>query len=143
MSFHRKTVEFGGMAHATAHSVPSTRCRTGSSFPPVRSSPSQASRRSTKRTHQRYSPGFTLIPQDGPDAWLCVLATCGVNGIEIVYTAGFGPAANNVPADLRIAISQIASHWYENREIMTFDIAARDVPQSAERIIKSRKVLKV
>jgi len=71
------------------------------------------------------------------------VATRGVNGIEIVYTAGFGPAANNVPADLRIAISQIASHWYENREIMTFDIAARDVPQSAERIIKSRKVLKV
>ena len=71
------------------------------------------------------------------------VATRGVNGIEIVYTAGFGPAANNVPADLRIAISQIASHWYENRELMTFEVSARDVPQSAERIIKARKIIKI
>ena len=37
-------------------------------------------------------------------------------GIEIVYVAGYGNAATDVPAALRQAILQLASHWYENRE---------------------------
>ena len=38
------------------------------------------------------------------------------NGIEIRYRAGYGDAATDVPAALRIAIKQLAAHWYENRE---------------------------
>lgn len=38
------------------------------------------------------------------------------NGIEIVYVAGYGDAATDVPAPLRMAIKQLAAHWYENRE---------------------------
>jgi hypothetical protein len=69
--------------------------------------------------------------------------TRGVNGIEIIYVAGFGPAAANVPADIRIAISQIASHWFENRELMTFEVSARDVPVSAQRVIDQRRVIRI
>ncbi len=65
------------------------------------------------------------------------------NGIEITYVAGFGPAAANVPTDLRLCISQIASHWFENRELMTFDTAARDVPTGAQRIINQRRNLRL
>ena len=37
-------------------------------------------------------------------------------GIEIVYTAGYGTAATDVPGALKQAILQLATHWYENRE---------------------------
>ncbi len=37
------------------------------------------------------------------------------NGIEIVARHGFGPAADDVPADLREAVLQVACHFYETR----------------------------
>jgi uncharacterized phiE125 gp8 family phage protein len=37
-------------------------------------------------------------------------------GIEIVFAAGFGPAATDVPAPLRQAILLLVAHWFENRE---------------------------
>jgi uncharacterized phiE125 gp8 family phage protein len=37
-------------------------------------------------------------------------------GVEIQFTAGFGPAAGDVPAPLRQAILLLTAHWYENRE---------------------------
>jgi uncharacterized phiE125 gp8 family phage protein len=37
-------------------------------------------------------------------------------GIEITFTAGFGPAATDVPAPLRQAILLLVAHWFENRE---------------------------
>ena len=40
------------------------------------------------------------------------------NGIEIVYVAGYGDEATDVPGALRIAIRQLAAHWYENRELV-------------------------
>lgn len=71
------------------------------------------------------------------------IPTRGTAGVVIVYKAGFGAAAANVPADLRIAVQQIASHWYENREILTFETSARDVPTGAAQILKRRKVRKI
>lgn len=38
-----------------------------------------------------------------------------VNGIEIDFTAGYG-TATDVPGPLKLAIKQLAAHWYENRE---------------------------
>lgn len=38
------------------------------------------------------------------------------NGIEIEYVAGYGDNATDVPGALRIAVKQLAAHWYENRE---------------------------
>ena len=49
-------------------------------------------------------------------AWPVV--TRNTNGIEIVYTAGYGPLATDVPSPLRTAIKQLATHWYENREVV-------------------------
>lgn len=39
-----------------------------------------------------------------------------INGIEVVYTVGYGPAATDVPSPLRTAVKQLVTHWYENRE---------------------------
>lgn len=68
------------------------------------------------------------------------VATRGVAGVEIVYVAGFGASGANVPADLRIAVMQIASHWFENRELMTFEVSTRDVPMTALQILKRHKI---
>lgn len=40
------------------------------------------------------------------------------NGIEIVYVAGYGSNATDVPGALRMAVRQLAAHWYENREFV-------------------------
>lgn len=37
------------------------------------------------------------------------------NGIEIVFAAGFGPVAADVPAELRQAILDLVAHWYAQR----------------------------
>lgn len=37
------------------------------------------------------------------------------NGMMIEYTAGYGAAASDVPEALRLAIKQLATHWYEHR----------------------------
>jgi uncharacterized phiE125 gp8 family phage protein len=37
------------------------------------------------------------------------------NGVEIAFTAGYGPAAADVPAPLRHAILLLVAHWYEHR----------------------------
>lgn len=38
------------------------------------------------------------------------------NGIKIVYVAGYGDLATDVPGALRTAIKLLVTHWYENRE---------------------------
>jgi uncharacterized phiE125 gp8 family phage protein len=37
------------------------------------------------------------------------------NGIEVAFTAGYGPAAADVPAPIRQAILLLVAHWYEYR----------------------------
>lgn len=39
-----------------------------------------------------------------------------LNGIEIEFVAGFGPAPGDVPDALRQAIRLLAAHWFEHRE---------------------------
>ncbi len=38
-----------------------------------------------------------------------------LNGVEIDYVAGYGSAADDVPEAIRLAIKQLATHWYEHR----------------------------
>lgn len=36
-------------------------------------------------------------------------------GIEVIVTAGYGPAAEDVPEPLRQAVRLLAAHWFEHR----------------------------
>jgi uncharacterized phiE125 gp8 family phage protein len=36
--------------------------------------------------------------------------------VKVVYVAGFGDAATDIPSPLRTATKMLAAHWYENRE---------------------------
>ena len=46
-------------------------------------------------------------------------------GIEVDFTAGFGPAGADVPAPLRQAMLMLAAHWFEHRSA----VAVGDVPE--------------
>lgn len=41
--------------------------------------------------------------------------TLSANAIEIVYTSGFGASGSDVPADLRMAVLQMAAYMFEHR----------------------------
>lgn len=47
------------------------------------------------------------------------------NGVEIVFTAGYGTAATDVPQPLRHAMLLLAAHWYEHRELVEVGEPAR------------------
>lgn len=51
-----------------------------------------------------------------------------VNGIQIDYVAGYESAAF-VPTPIKLAIKQLAAHFYENREAVT-EITLSNAPQS-------------
>ena len=42
-----------------------------------------------------------------------------VTGAEVDAEIGYGPAAGDVPADLRQAVLQLVAHWFERREPVT------------------------
>lgn len=52
------------------------------------------------------------------------------NAIEIIYVAGYGASAANVPDDIKQAILMAIGHWYNQREeISTFEIF--NIPQAS------------
>jgi len=57
-----------------------------------------------------------------------------VNGIEVLFTAGFGPAADDVPQPLRQAVLLLAAHWYETREPVSPD-GAGVIPLTVEALV--------
>jgi uncharacterized phiE125 gp8 family phage protein len=56
-----------------------------------------------------------------------------INGVEIIYTAGYGAAAA-VPAIYKQAIVLVAAHYYENREsvVVQQGVGMIQVPQAVE-----------
>jgi uncharacterized phiE125 gp8 family phage protein len=51
------------------------------------------------------------------------------NGLEIVFTAGYGDAAADVPAPIRHALLLLVAHWYEHRA--PFECSGRIAPVPA------------
>ncbi|MFV0296909.1 MAG: head-tail connector protein, partial [Hyphomicrobiaceae bacterium] len=51
-----------------------------------------------------------------------------VNGIEIAFTAGYGGAADDVPAPIRHALLLLVAHWYENRKPVEIGSNATAIP---------------
>lgn len=58
-----------------------------------------------------------------------------VNGIEVAFTAGFGPAPDDVPATIRHALLLLVSHWYENREPVEIGVAINAVPAMVSELL--------
>lgn len=70
-----------------------------------------------------------------------VPAGAAFNGIEVDFTAGYGPGAEDVPAPLRQAAMQLVTHWYEMREPVSFGGAPHAVPKSVDALIAPYRML--
>ena len=57
------------------------------------------------------------------------------NGIEIAFTAGYGPAVADVPAPIRQAVLLLVAHWYEHREPIEIGAAHTAVPHMVSELL--------
>ncbi len=64
-----------------------------------------------------------------------------IAGIEIDITAGYGEAADDVPAPLRQAIRMLVAHWYENRGVIAASGEVASMPASVSALIAPYRVL--
>lgn len=60
-------------------------------------------------------------------------------GVEIDYTAGYGNAPEDVPADLVQALLTLVAYWYENRDAVLVVGAAGVIPSGFDRLVASYK----
>lgn len=82
-------------------------------------------------------PGRIILDQGS--TWPAPQASA--NGIEIEYVAGYASAAL-VPATVKIALKQLAAHFYENREAVT-EISLSTAPIGVGRIVQQHKVVRL
>lgn len=61
------------------------------------------------------------------------------NAVEILFFAGFGTAASNVPAKYVQVVRFLFGHYYENREGVS-DVRMMDVPHSIQSLIELHAV---
>ncbi len=58
-----------------------------------------------------------------------------IKGAEIAFTAGYGPAASDVPAPVRQALLLLVAHWYEHREPIEIGSSATAIPQTVSDLL--------
>lgn len=64
-------------------------------------------------------------------------------GIEIAFVAGFGDAADDVPAPIRQAILLLVAHWYEHREPADLGSPTAPVPADVARLLSPYRTLRL
>lgn len=66
--------------------------------------------------------------------WPCCLDQPG--SVKVTYTTGYGPAADDVPRELRYAILFLMAHWFANREAVVIEnVTPAEVPMAAQAIL--------
>jgi uncharacterized phiE125 gp8 family phage protein len=69
------------------------------------------------------------------DAQAWPLPGRNANGIEIAFTAGYGPTPDDVPMPIRLAIKMLVAHWYEAREPVLPGEEANALPMGVASLI--------
>lgn len=63
------------------------------------------------------------------------------NGMMVAYEAGYGDDGSAVPEDVKLAIKQLAAHWYENRgEAITVSAPAL-VPMTVQALLTPYRLM--
>lgn len=62
------------------------------------------------------------------------------NVVTIVYQAGYGPAASDVPNPIKHAILMYISHLYENRETASVGVVVTNIPRTIDALILPYRV---
>lgn len=65
-----------------------------------------------------------------------------VNSVEILFDAGFGDAATDVPECYRQALLLCVGHWYEHREAVS-EMTLTDVPMAVNSLIAADGLVKI
>jgi uncharacterized phiE125 gp8 family phage protein len=81
------------------------------------------------------APGVVNFPP-----WSVPMPGRSVAGIELDVVAGYGDAATDVPEPLRLAIRQLAAHWYENRGVVAGGSGA-SLPANVAALLAPYRVL--
>jgi uncharacterized phiE125 gp8 family phage protein len=63
-----------------------------------------------------------------------------VNGVEVIYQAGYGTDASDVPETIRQAMLLIIGHWYENREDVVIGQIPSRLPLAVNSLLSMEKV---
>ena len=79
-----------------------------------------------------------VVLRDG-ETWPVSLRVA--NSIEVVYVAGYGDAATDVPAPLRLGMMQHLAYLYDQRGDMKDYLQARSMPPAVQNLYQSFKVL--
>ena len=66
-----------------------------------------------------------------------------IAGIEIDLTAGFGPAASDVPEPVRQALLLLVAHWYEHRDPIEIGTPATAVPHAVNRLLNPYRAVRL
>lgn len=61
------------------------------------------------------------------------------DAVTVTYVAGYGDAADDVPASVRQAILLTVAHWYENREAVS-ELPLKPVPMAVDALIGVERV---
>lgn len=64
-------------------------------------------------------------------------------GIEIDFTAGFGPQASDVPEPIRSALLLLVAHWYEHRDPLEIDLPETAIPPSVSSILSPYRTVRL
>lgn len=65
------------------------------------------------------------------------------NGVEIDFTAGFGPAPEDVPAPIRQALLMLVAHWHEHRDPVEIGTPGVAIPAAVSRLLKPYRVARL
>lgn len=77
--------------------------------------------------------------QDAADWPTPVAGMQPIQGLQVLFTVGYGTDPTTVPADLALAIKLLVGHWYENREASS-PLQVRDVPGSLFAILDTYRL---
>jgi uncharacterized phiE125 gp8 family phage protein len=66
-----------------------------------------------------------------------------VGGIEIVFTAGYGDAADDIPAPIRQALLLLVAHWHEHRDPLEIGSAEIVVPPAVSQLLQPYRVIRL
>lgn len=65
------------------------------------------------------------------------------NGIEIDLAAGYGGAAEDVPAPIRQALLLLTAHWYEHRDPIEIGSGGGAIPADVSRLLKPYRLVRL
>lgn len=81
----------------------------------------------------RATPGMIVLEGD---AQFPLTDEDKINAVEIEFVAGYGASAAAVPSPIRLAITHLVCHWFENREpFKDSAFQMRPVPQTFELLL--------